>query len=118
MHEGVPHPRGYGHNARVLGRYVRERKVIALEEAIRKMTSLPAGHFGFADRGVIAEGRAADLVVFDPARVSDPATYEKPHQHAAGFAHVVVNGVPVITGGELTGARPGRVLRGSGAAAR
>ncbi len=110
--EGVPHPRGYGNNARVLGLYVRDKQVIPLEEAIRKMTSLPAEHFGFAGRGVLAEGKAADVVVFDPARVADAATYEKPHQHAVGFAHVVVNGVPVIRGGRLTGARPGQVLRG------
>lgn len=110
--EGVPHPRGYGNNARVLGMYVRDRKVIGLEEAIRKMTSVPAAHFGFADRGIIAEGRAADLVVFDPARVGDPASYEKPHQYAVGFSDVIVNGVPVIRGGTLTEARPGVVLRG------
>jgi N-acyl-D-amino-acid deacylase len=116
MNEGVPHPRGYGNNARVLGRYVRERKVIGLEEAVRKMSSLPAGHFRFADRGVIAEGRAADIVIFDPAIVSDPATYEKPHQFAQGFTHVLVNGVAVIQDGQHTGARPGRVLRGRAAA--
>jgi N-acyl-D-amino-acid deacylase len=118
--EGVPHPRGYGDNARVLGRYVREQKVISLEEAVRKMSSLPARHFGFADRGVIANGHAADIVIFDPATVSDVATYEKPHQFATGFAHVLVNGVPVIRAGETTGARPGRVLRGraSGSSAR
>jgi N-acyl-D-amino-acid deacylase len=114
MNEGVPHPRGYGNNARVLGRYVRERRVIGLEEAVRKMTSLPAAHFGFADRGIIAEGRAADLVLFDPATVSDPATYEKPHQVAVGFTHVLVNGVAVIQDGRMTGARPGQVLRGRG----
>jgi N-acyl-D-amino-acid deacylase len=111
VNEGVPHPRGYGNNARVLGRYVRERNVIALEEAVRKMSSLPAAHFGFADRGVIAEGRAADVVIFDPATVSDTATYEKPHQMAAGFTHVLVNGIPVIEDGRTTAARPGRVLR-------
>jgi N-acyl-D-amino-acid deacylase len=112
MGEGVPHPRGYGNTARVLGLYVREKQVIPLEEAVRKMTSLPAGHFGFADRGVLAPGRAADLVIFDPARAADAATYEKPHQHAAGFVHVIVNGEPVIQDGRLTNARPGRVLRG------
>jgi N-acyl-D-amino-acid deacylase len=115
MGEGVPHPRGYGNNARVLGLYVREKKVIGLEEAVRKMSSVPATHFGFADRGVLAEGRAADIVIFDPARVADAATYEKPHQHAVGFAHVMVNGVPVIEGGRLTGERPGQILRGRGA---
>jgi len=79
------------------------------------MSSLPAAHFGFADRGVIAEGRAADIVIFDAATVSDPASYEKPHQFATGFVHVLVNGVPVIHAGEKTGARPGRVLRGRAA---
>ena len=114
MGEGVPHPRGYGNNARVLGLYVRDRKVIALEEAVRKMSSLPAAHFGFGDRGVLAEGRAADVVVFDPGLVTDAATYEKPHQHASGFVHVLVNGVPVIRDGRATGARPGMILRGKG----
>jgi len=112
LNEGVPHPRGYGNTARVLGRYVRDEKVIALAEAVRKMTSLPAAHFGFGDRGVLAAGRAADVVIFDPARVADTATYEKPHQYATGFAHVLVNGLPVIRDGQMTGARAGRVLRG------
>jgi len=115
MGEGVPHPRGYGNNARVLGRYVRERRVIGLEEAIRKMSSLPAAHFGFADRGLLSPGRAGDIVVFDAARVFDPATYERPHQPAVGFSHVLVNGVAVIQNGRVTGARPGRVLRGPAA---
>jgi N-acyl-D-amino-acid deacylase len=115
MNEGVPHPRGYGNNARVLGLYVRERKIISLEEAVRKMSSLPAQHFAFANRGVIAEGRAADIVIFDPATVSDPATYEKPHQFATSFTHVLVNGIAVIQDGQTTGARPGRVLRGRAA---
>jgi N-acyl-D-amino-acid deacylase len=113
--EGVPHPRGYGNNARVLGLYVRERQTLSLEEAIRKMSSLPASQFGLAGRGVLEVGNAADLVVFDPARVSDLATYQDPHRHAAGFAHVIVNGVFVIRDGRLTGERPGSVLRGSGA---
>ena len=117
LNEGVPHPRGYGNNARVLGRYVRERKVIALEEAVRKMSSLPAEHFRFADRGTIAKGRAADIVIFDSATVRDPATYEKPHQMAKGFTHVLVNGVPVIQDGQTTGSRPGQVLRGRAAGA-
>ena len=116
MGEGVPHPRGYGNNARVLGLYVREKKVLGLEDAVRKMSSIPAAHFGFADRGVLAEGRSADLVIFDPERVADAATYEKPHQHAVGFMHVLVNGVPVIQDGRLTDARPGQVLRGRGTA--
>ncbi|HOC17021.1 MAG TPA: D-aminoacylase [Vicinamibacterales bacterium] len=109
--EGTPHPRGYGNTARVLGRYVREQAVITLEEAVRKMTSLPAGHFGFARRGELREGWAADLVVFDPEKVRDPATFEQPHHYAAGFEHVVVNGVMVVKDGVVTGARPGQVLR-------
>jgi N-acyl-D-aspartate/D-glutamate deacylase len=107
----VPHPRGYGNNARVLGEYVRERKVITLEEAVRKMTSLPAAHFGFAGRGVIAEGAAADLVVFDPATVKDEATYPAPHAYASGIPHVIVNGVFVVRDSKATGARPGQILR-------
>jgi N-acyl-D-aspartate/D-glutamate deacylase len=110
---GVPHPRGYGNTVRVLAEYVRERKVIALEEAIRKMTSLPAAHFGFAGRGVIREGAAADLVLFDPATVRDVATYAAPHAYPAGLPHVIVNGVFVVRDGKVTGARPGEVLRRS-----
>lgn len=107
---GMPHPRGYGNNARVLGHYVRDRRVIPLEEAIRKMTSLPAERFRFTERGRIQTGFAADLAIFDPARVGDPATYEAPHAYAAGIPFVVVNGVVVVRNGEHTGARPGRVL--------
>jgi N-acyl-D-amino-acid deacylase len=107
---GVPHPRGYGNNARVLGPYVRERKVIALEEAVRKMTSLPAKHFRFADRGLLQSGYAADIVVFNPATVGDSATFEAPHGYARGIPHVLVNGVSVVKNGEHTGARPGQVL--------
>jgi N-acyl-D-amino-acid deacylase len=107
---GVPHPRGYGNAARVLGEYVRERRVVSLEEAVRKMTSLPAGHFRFADRGVIRESAAADLVIFDPARVRDAATYDKPHAFAEGIPYVLVNGVAVVDQGVQTGARPGQVL--------
>jgi N-acyl-D-amino-acid deacylase len=110
--EGVPHPRGNGNNARVLGEYVRNRKVIPLEEAIRKMTSLPAGQFRFADRGTIKAGMAADLVLFDPAKVGDAATFEKPHAYAIGIPHVFVNGIAVVKNGEHTGARPGVVLTG------
>src|SRR5262245_30026196 len=87
MGQGVPHPRGYGNNARALSRYVRDRKVISLEEAIRKMTSLPADHFGFAKRGRLETGAQADVVIFDPARVVDRATYEQPHQYPAGVMH-------------------------------
>ena len=108
---GVPHPRGYGNAARVLGEYVRVRKIISLEDAVRKMTSLPARHFGFSGRGVIAEGAAADLVVFDADRVRDVATYDKPHAYAEGIPHVLVNGAFVVRDGKATGARPGQVLR-------
>ena len=110
MGEGVPHPRGYGNNARVLGEYVRTRKVITLEEAIRKMTSLPASQFRFTGRGVLAAGNAADVVVFNRATIGDAATFEKPHAYARGIPHVLVNGVPVVRNGEHTGARPGVVL--------
>ena len=108
---GVPHPRGYGNNARVLGEYVRTRKVLALEEAIRKMTSLPAQHFRFADRGLLRAGFAADLVLFDAATVNDAATFERPHAYAVGIPHVIVNGVLVVKNGVHTGAKPGVVLR-------
>jgi N-acyl-D-amino-acid deacylase len=105
---GVPHPRGYGNNARVLGEYVRHRKVISLEEAIRKMTSLPARHFHFADRGFVRERYAADLVIFDPATVADGATFERPHGYPVGIPHVLVNGVLVVKDGEHTGKTPGQ----------
>jgi N-acyl-D-amino-acid deacylase len=108
---GVPHPRGYGNTVRVLGEYVRERKVIPLEEAVRKMTSLPAAHFGFEGRGVIRAGAAADLVVFDPATVKDVATYAAPHAFPTGVPHVLVNGQFVVRSGSSTAARPGQVLR-------
>jgi len=107
---GVPHPRSYGTFARVLGRYVRELKILKLEQAIHKMTGLPAQKLRLADRGVIKAGRAADLVIFDPQTVSDPATYEKPHQYAIGILHVLVNGRPVIQHAVHTGARPGLLL--------
>jgi N-acyl-D-amino-acid deacylase len=115
MGEGVPHPRGYGNAARALGRYVREQKVISLEEAVRKLTSLPADHFGFRDRGRLAVGQAADLVIFDPARVADRATYEQPHQYPEGIVAVFVNGVVVVQDGAHTRARPGQVLRSAAA---
>lgn len=110
LDRGVPHPRGYGNNARALGVYVRERGVISLEEAVRKMTSLPAAIFGFGDRGRLAVGAAADIVVFNPEGVIDQATYEAPHQYPAGISHVLVNGVAVVRDGAHTEARPGRTL--------
>ncbi len=113
---GVPHPRSYGTRARVLGEFVRSRGVITLEEAVRKMTSLPARTLGFRDRGLVREGMAADLVLFDPAKVQDKATYQQPHQYSEGFDLVVVNGVVVVEDGKVSGARPGKVLRGAGAA--
>jgi N-acyl-D-amino-acid deacylase len=111
--EGVPHPRGYGNTVRVLGEYVRKRHVISLEEAVRKMTSLPAEHFRFARRGLLKEGYAADVTVFDPATVSDAATFEAPHAYALGVPYVLVNGVVVVRKGEQTSARPGQVLQSS-----
>lgn len=108
---GVPHPRSYGTNARVLGEYVRNRGVLTVEDAVRRMTSLPARTFGFRDRGLIREGMAADLVIFDPARVGDVATYQQPHQFSEGIDFVLVNGVLAVENGQLTPARGGRVLR-------
>ena len=107
----VPHPRGYGNNARVLARYVRELKLLSLEEAVRKMTSLPARTFKLGGRGELKAGFVADLVIFDPAAVSDPATYEDPHHYAIGFNDVIVNGVAVIRDTKLTDARPGGPVR-------
>jgi dihydroorotase/N-acyl-D-amino-acid deacylase len=108
--EGVPHPRSYGTFARVLGRYVRERKLLTLEGAVRKMTSLPAWRLGLRDRGLLKAGMKADLVVFDAAAIADRATFLNPRQHAAGVRHVFVNGKPVVLDGRITGQRPGRVL--------
>jgi N-acyl-D-aspartate/D-glutamate deacylase len=106
-----PHPRSYGAFARVLAYYVRDRRAIDLGQAVRKMTSMPADQIGLADRGRLARGKKADLVVFDPARVKDAATFEQPHQYASGIPHVIVNGVAVVENGRHTGAKPGRALR-------
>jgi N-acyl-D-amino-acid deacylase len=108
----VPHPRSYGTFVRVLGVYVREKKVLTLEEAVRKMSAMPAARIGLTDRGVLRPGMKADIAVFDPATVRDLATFEKPHQYAAGFSHVIVNGQVVYEGGAMTEARSGRVLYG------
>jgi len=108
---GNPHPRSYGTNARVLAEYVRAKGVLTLEDAIRRMTSLPARTFGLKDRGMVREGMAADLVVFDPGRVADKATYARPHQYSQGFDFVVVNGKLMVDEGKLTEARSGRPLR-------
>ena len=107
----VPHPRGYGNNARVLGRYVRELKVLPLEEAVRKMTSLPTKTFHLKDRGELKTGAIADVVIFDAAKVADPSTFDDPHHYAVGFTDIVVNGTPVIRAGALTEARPGRPVK-------
>ena len=109
--EDIPHPRSYGNNARVLARYVRELKVLAIEDALRRMTSLPAQTFHLAGRGVLKPGAWADIVVFDPDKVNDPATFADPHHYAEGFSNVIVNGEPVIRDGVLTEARPGGPLR-------
>ncbi|MBI2016369.1 MAG: D-aminoacylase [Candidatus Rokubacteria bacterium] len=108
---GKPHPRSYGTFPRVLGEYAREQRVLSLPQAVHKMTGLPARRLGLADRGVIAPGKRADLVVFDAKRVADQATYEEPHRYPAGVEHVLVNGRFVIKDGEHTGSLPGRVLR-------
>jgi N-acyl-D-amino-acid deacylase len=108
---GRPHPRSYGTYARVLGRYVREEKVLSLEEAVRKMTFLPASRLGLTDRGVITKGAVADLVLFDPNSIADNATFEHPHRFCDGVRMVVVNGVVVVDDGKDTGAVAGRVLR-------
>lgn len=112
--EGSPHPRGYGTYARVLGRYVRERGVVSLEEAIRRMTSAPAARLGFAERGRIVEGMVADLVAFDPEEIADRASFQEPHRYAVGVQVVLVAGEPVVEDGRATGARPGRILHGPG----
>jgi len=108
--KAAPHPRSYGTFARVLAVYMRERKVITLEDAVRKMTSFPAQRLGLLDRGLLRPGMKADIVVFDPARVRETATFEKPHQYAESFAEVIVNGQVVFDGQAMTSARPGRVL--------
>lgn len=108
---GKPHPRFYGTFARVLGKYVREEKLVPLEEMVRKMTSMPAAHIGFERRGLIKNGLAADLVVFDPAKVIDKATWAEPARYPEGVPHVIVNGQLVVENGEHTGRLPGRVLR-------
>jgi N-acyl-D-amino-acid deacylase len=109
-----PHPRAYGNFARFLGKYVREEHVTSLAEAVRRLSALPAENLKLRRRGMVRPGYYADVVVFDPARIQDHATFDKPHQLAAGVVHVFVNGTQVLRGGEHTGAKPGRVVRGPG----
>ena len=112
--EQSTHPRAYGNFARVLGKYVRDEGVLSLEEAVRKMTSLPAGNLKIRDRGKLEPGYFADIVIFDPETVSDHATFAEPHQLATGVMHVFVNGVHTIKDERHTGAKAGRVVRGPG----
>src|SRR6266511_3688017 len=109
-----PHPRAYGNFARVLGKYVRDEKVLPMSDAIHRLSGLPATNLGLDHRGFLKEGMFADVVVFDPATIADRATFEKPHQYAVGVKHVFVNGVQVLKDGEHTGAKPGRALWGPG----
>lgn len=110
---GMPHPRAYGTNARVLAEFVRKRNVLTLEDAVRRMTSLPARTFNLRDRGIVREGLAADLLIFDPEKVQDKSTYQQPHQYTEGFDFVVVNGKLLVDSGNLTDLRPGQILRHS-----
>lgn len=110
LNAGMPHPRGYGTNARVLAKYVREEKVISLEEAIRRMTSLPAQKFQLKDRGLLKEGMAADIIIFDEKEVRDVSTFEKPHAYSAGFHFVIVNGVLTVENEKHLGIRAGKAL--------
>jgi N-acyl-D-amino-acid deacylase len=112
------HPRAYGNFARLLGRYVRDEKLIPLEEAIRRLAGLPASNLGLEGRGVLRVGAFADVVAFDPRTIADRATFDRPHQYAVGMRHVFVNGVAVLRNGEHTGATPGRALKGPGARPR
>jgi len=109
--DGQPHPRGYGTFPRVLGRYVRERHVLTLEDAVHKMTGMPAATLRLADRGRIAAGARADLVIFDANAVADRATFEDPHQYPVGIPYVIINGALAVDSGRFTAARAGRVLR-------
>ncbi len=111
---GMPHPRGYGTNARVLAKYVREEKVLSLEEAIRRMTSLPAQKFQLKDRGLLREGYAADIVIFDEKEVKDVSTFEKPHAYSKGFHYIIVNGVLTVDHEKHLGVRAGKALFGPG----
>ena len=112
--KSATHPRAYGNFARLLGKYVRDEQVITIEEAVRRLTSLPASTMKIERRGALKEGYYADIVVFDPEKIQDHSTFENPHQLSTGMSHVFVNGVQVLRDGEHTGATPGRVVRGPG----
>lgn len=114
FNRNMPHPRGYGSNARVLGRYVREKQVLRLEDAVRRMTSLPAQRFKIEDSGLIRTGFAADIVIFDENKISDMATFEKPHAYSEGIDYVLVNGIIVLENGKHTGSKPGAIIYGKG----
>ena len=108
------HPRAYGNFARLLGRYVRDEKILPMQEAIRRLTALPAENLKLRARGKLVPGYYADIVIFDPEKIQDHATFDKPHQYSTGVRDVFVNGVQVLRNGEHTGALPGRVVRGPG----
>jgi dihydroorotase/N-acyl-D-amino-acid deacylase len=108
------HPRAYGTYPRILGRFVREQHILTLEDAVRKMTSAVAERLSIRDRGTLREGNYADIMIFDPNTIIDRATYEKPHQLSEGVKWVLVNGVPVVADGQVTGDKPGRIVRGPG----
>ena len=112
--QGHPHPRAYGTFPRILRKYVREEHVLTLPDAIRKFSALPAQRMRFTDRGVLKQGMWADVVIFDPDKIRDLATYDNPNQLSQGMNYVLVNGTPVIDAGKMTGALPGKVLRGPG----
>jgi dihydroorotase/N-acyl-D-amino-acid deacylase len=109
--DAVPHPRAYGTFPRVLGKYVRQDKVLTLEQAVKKMTSMPATRLGLTDRGCLREGCAADITIFSAQQVSDVGSFADPHHYPVGIPWVIVNGVPVVENGAFTAARPGKVLR-------
>ena len=112
--EGGVHPRTYGNVARLLGKYVRDEKVIPMEEAIRKLSFLPAQTLGIRERGRLAPGYYADVAIFDPKTINDNSRFDDPHRYASGVQYVLVNGVPVVSKGEHTGATPGRAVHGPG----
>jgi dihydroorotase/N-acyl-D-amino-acid deacylase len=114
LSQSKSHPRAWGTFPRILGKYVREEKLLTLEEAIRKMTSRPATRVGLDDRGILRPGMAADITVFDPETVRDVSTFEDPNHYSVGVRYVLVNGRAVVDGGKITAERPGRILRGPG----